>query len=108
MWSPDTASFVTARRLRTFGLFDSSVAGFASAAAGFASAAFSVSNNLACSSKEIPASAVAGFAATSAFGVASAAGFTSSAFSEGAAGVSVTAFASVAKAEFGSSTLGAA
>ena len=94
MWSPDTASLVAARRLRTRGLFDSSVAGFASGAAGFASAAFSVSNNLACSSKEIPASLVAGFAATSAFGVASTAGFAS-----GAAGVSVAAFASAAKAE---------
>ena len=87
LWSPVTASLVTARRLRTLGLFDSCEAGFASAA-GFTSGAASFASPSATSGFV----ATSGFAATSAFGVASTAGFAS-----GAAGVSVAALPQLLK-----------
>lgn len=85
LWSPVTASFVTARRLRTLGLFDSSEAGFASVAAGFASSAFSSLLASPSATSGLAVSSVAGFASSVT------AGFASSAFAGVAAGVSVAA-----------------
>ena len=96
LWSPDTASFVVARRLRTLGLFDSSVAGFASVVADL------VASSTAGLASSDFSSVFASSLAASGLATSSVDGFTYSVFSAVATGVSVTA--DVASAPFSSAT----